>query len=259
MFVLAKLLTQLVYPLTLCLLLVPLGLLAMCLRWRRIGGAMVVFGLGWVVLWSLPMTSFWLRASLERQTPQRVAADYPVVDAIVVLGGGVDGKRPGWRDRPDLSSAADRVWFAADLYHAGRAPLLVLSGGADTGAPGSQPESAAMADFIRALGVPEAALVLEGASRNTWENASFTRGLLQQRNLHKILLVTSALHMPRALALFRKQGVDAVAAPTDFEAVPPGGPWLLRWMPDAGALERSGLAMKEYLGLWVYRLRGMAT
>lgn len=115
-----------------------------------------------------------------------------------------------------------------------------------------------MAAFIKDLGVPEAALVLESGSRTTRENAINTRPLLQARGINRILLVTSAQHMPRALATFRKLGIDAIAAPTDFEASRPTGYWLLRWMPSAAALERSSRALKEYIGIWVYRMSGWA-
>lgn len=258
MFYASKLFTQLIYPLTLCLLLVPCGLLLMRWHWRRLGAALVVFGLGWLLLWSLPNPSFWLRAGLERQVPQRAVAAYPMVDAIVVLGGGIGGTRPGWRARPDLSSAADRVWFGAALYHAGRAPVLILSGGSSDVSDSAQPEAEAMATFIEDLGVPASALLREETSRNTWENALYTRQLMREHRIEKVLLVTSALHMPRALAIFRQLDVDAIPAPTDFEALPPRDQWPLRWLPDTGALDGSTRAMKEYLGLWVYRLRGKA-
>lgn len=255
MLYLSKILTQLIYPLTLCFLLIPLGLLLRHWHWRRLGWGLVAFGLGWLLLWSLPMPSFWLRAGLERQIPQRAAADYPESAAIVVLGGGIDGGRPGWRDGPNLSSAADRTWFAAQLYRADRAPWVILSGGTVDASNPMESEAAAMANFIQDLGVPASALVLEIESRNTWENALYTRALLRERGIDHVLLVTSALHMPRAIALFRKQGIAVIPAPTDFEAVPPTGPWPLRWMPDAQALDGSSRALKEYLGLWVYRLR----
>ena len=255
---LSRILTQLTYPLTLCLVLVPLGLLLMRWHWRRLGGGLIAFGLGWMLLWSLPMPSFWLRASLERQVPQKAAADYRAVAAIITLGGGVNGDRPGWRDGPDLSSAADRVWFAARLYHAGRAPLVILAGGIALDNASPEPEADAMATFIEDLGVPASALLLERDSRTTWENAVNANQLLHERHIEKALLVTSALHMPRAMATFSKQGIAIIPAPTDFEAVPPSGSWLLRWLPDVDALEGSSRALKEYLGLWVYRLRGMA-
>ena len=239
MFLLSKILSQLVSPLALCLLLVPLGLLLHRFRWRRTGRSLVGFGLGWLLLWSLPMPSLWLCSSLEQQSLQRSAKDYPAMAAIVVLGGGIDAGRPGWRDDPDLKSAADRVWFAAQLYHAGRAPLVILSGGSLDVSGAVRSEASAMALFIADLGVPASALLLEENSRNTWENARYSSDLLRPHAIDGVLLVTSALHMPRASALFRRQGINVVEAATDFEAVPPEGPWLVRWLPDARALDAS--------------------
>ena len=249
----SKLLTLVIYPLTLCLLLVPLGLL-LRRRWPRLGMVFCVVGLGWLLLWSLPVPSSLFAASLENQNPQLAPADLPVVDAIVVLGGGIREDALG----VNLNLAADRVWFGAKLFHAGRAPLVILSGGSSEELGTIWPEARAMAAFITDLGVPESALMLESESRTTRENAIDTQRLLQARGLHRILLVTSAQHMPRALATFRKLGIDAIAAPTDFESSPPTGSWLLYWMPDSAALERSSRALKEYVGLWIYRLRGWA-
>lgn len=253
-----RILTQLTYPLALCIMLVPLGWWCAHRGVRRLGILIAASGLGWLLLWSLPMPSFWLRASLERQTPQRSAADYPRAAAIVVLGGGVNGARPGWREGPDLTAAADRVWFAAQLYRAGRAPVVILSGGIALENASPEPEADAMATFIEDLGVPASALLRERASRTTSENAIDTARLLREQRIGTVLLVTSALHMPRAIATFRKQGIEIIPAPSDFEAVPPGGSWLLRWLPDVDALEGSTRALKEYLGLLVYRLRGDA-
>ena len=249
----SKILTQLVYPLPLCLLLVPLGLL-MRKRWPRLGASMSVIGLGWLLLWSLPVPSSILGRSLEQAFPQQAETELPKADAIVVLGGGVS--RNSWGI--DLKSAADRVWFGARLYRAGRAPLVLLSGGSLEELGYTWPEAPAMATFLRDLGVPESAMLLESESRTTRENAVYSENLLRARGIRRVLLVTSALHMPRALATFRKLGIDAIPAPTDFEAEPPSGFWLLRWLPDTESLDRSSRAMKEYLGIWVYRLRGWA-
>ena len=110
-----------------------------------------------------------------------------------------------------------------------------------------------MAVFMQDLGVPAQAIALEETSRNTRQNADYSAALLKARDIEHILLVTSALHMPRALALFKAQGLEVTPAPTDFEAgqEPPHG--LLAWLPDAGALNGSALAMKELVGLWVGR------
>ncbi|HEV8031914.1 MAG TPA: YdcF family protein [Stellaceae bacterium] len=121
-------------------------------------------------------------------------------DAIVVLGCRltVDG-RPSERLRR-------RVARAVELYHAGAAPLLVLSGG------GSGPiaEADAMRDLALAAGVPEAALLSERASRNTVENAFHTARLLRERGMTRVILVSDRSHLPRAALLFRRAGLDVV-------------------------------------------------
>ena len=89
------------------------------------------------------------------------------------------------------------------------------------------------------------------------ENALYTAEILEAQGMGPVLLVTSALHMPRALATFRAAGVDAIPAATDFEVMPRPRV-LLDWLPDAEALAASTRALKEYLGLWVYRYRGWA-
>src|SRR5690606_35797129 len=134
-----KLLTQLIYPLTLCLLLVPLGLLLLR-RWPRLGMTCCVSGLAWLLLWSLPVPTFLLGESMEQQYPQVAAAELPVVDAIVVLGGGIDQDDHGI----NLEAGADRVWFGATLFHAGRAPLVILSGGSAEELGMRWPEAPAM-------------------------------------------------------------------------------------------------------------------
>jgi uncharacterized SAM-binding protein YcdF (DUF218 family) len=114
-----------------------------------------------------------------------------------------------------------------------------------------------MRQFLTDLGVPPDAVWIENHSRSTHENALQTARLLEQHGLQQVLLVTSALHLPRALATFRAAGINALPAPTDFEVMPQP-PHLLRWLPDAQALADSTRALKEYWGLWVYRWRGWA-
>jgi uncharacterized SAM-binding protein YcdF (DUF218 family) len=254
MFFLGKIFIQLASPLGLCLLLVPLGTICILLSRKRMGWSLIVFAFGWLLTWSLPAVSIPLRQGLERQFPQHVAADYPVVDAIVVLGGGIQGGRKGWRIGPHLGNGADRAWFGAQLYHAGRAPILIVSGGNGGWSSADEPESEAMEIFEKDLGVPNSAVLIEDQSRNTPENAQYTKQLMVEHHFGKILLVTSAVHMPRALALFRAQGIDAIPAPTDFDAIPPLG-LAQRWLPDTETLDRSSKAMKEYLAMGIYRIQ----
>ncbi len=240
-------------------LLSPLGTvccltcLALLLAWRRRLSSSKMLGtmaLVWLWLWSMPVTSHWLASQIEGQFSQVPMASVPHAQAIVVLGGTVSP--PSGRSTEINLGRAGRVWYAARLFHAGKAPLVLLSGGGDLERQAFS-EARAMAIFMHDLGVPAQALVLEETSRNTRENAAFSAALLKARGIDNILLVTSALHMPRALALFKAQGLEVTPAPTDFEAgqEPPSG--LLAWLPDAGALNGSALAMKELVGLWVGR------
>ncbi len=105
-----------------------------------------------------------------------------------------------------------------------------------------------MASVLADFGVPAQALLLEESSRNTGENAAFSAALLKARGIERILLVTSALHMPHAVALFAAQGLQVISAPTDFEASRAPPPGVLAWLPDAQALDASARAIKELVG-----------
>jgi uncharacterized SAM-binding protein YcdF (DUF218 family) len=249
-----KLLAQMGYPLGLSLTLCLLGLLLLVLGRRRWCGWIILVAVSWLWFWSLPVVADALRLSLEGRFANVSVAELPTADAAVVLGGGMEAGPPGW-PYPDLGPAADRIWHAARLYHAGKAKRLILSGGHLSWQGDQQPETAAMRRLLTDLGVPEQALVIEGRSQNTRENALYSAELIRSLGIGRILLVTSAMHMPRALGTFQAVGVDAIPAPTDFEVIPQPTQ-LLRWLPNAEALQDSTLALKEYLGWWVYRWRG---
>lgn len=227
---------------------IALGLAA--LGRRRWAWGAGLLALLWAGGWSLPVASLWLRAQIEAPYPPLTMQQLPQAGAMVVLGGGLSAPTAR-RPYADLSSAADRAWHAARLYHAGKAPLLVLSGGGGGGSvPGAVPEAEAMRLFLQDLGVPAAALLLEQGSGNTRQNASLSAALLAQRGITRVLLVTSALHMARASAHFEAAGLAVVPVATDHESLsdPPSG----RFLPSAEALDGSGRAMKEWLGqrLW---------
>ena len=246
---LSKLVTWLLSPLGMGLCLAGLGLL---LAWRqRLRSSMALGALAfvWLWAWSTPVLSLWLRGTVEDLYPPLPIATVPQAQAIVVLGGGI-APPSGKSTEINLNAATDRVWFAARLFHAGKAPLVLVSGGSDPERD-AYSEARASAIFLVDLGVPAQTIVLEEASRNTRQNAAFSAALLKARGIKHILLVTSALHMPRAMALFAAQGLQATPAPTDFEAIQSPPPGVLAWLPDAQALDGSGRAMKEMVGRWV--------
>lgn len=262
MFELAKLVGWLSAPLSLAIL---LWLLALLLIWRGRRSQGLALGMFaavgfWVV--ATPWVANALAYSLERRFPALTADEVPRADAMVVLGGALSGAYPPERPNFDMGAGADRVWYAAELYRAGKAPWVLLSGGNQPSGGRMQPEARAMRSMLLALGVPDSAIVLEGDSRNTLENARESLGLIRTVGARRVLLVTSALHMPRALKTFQAAvqgtGVTVLAATTDVEALPDTLHPLGRWLPDADSLTQSTCALKEYLGLAVLDLRALA-
>ncbi len=248
---LSKLLPLFVYPLGLALLLMCLALLAVVGNHKRV--ATLLLAMSVVVLWtaSTPTFSSFLRGTLEGAFSPLPAADYPAADAIVVLGGVINAPKEATHTY-DLSRSADRLLQARRLYRAGKAARIIVSGG---GSEGRVPEAELMAAVLVELGVPATAIMKEARSRNTRQNAIGTRAIMERNGFRRILLVTSAFHIRRALATFRAVGIDAAPAPTDFE-VAEAEFEILQWLPDAEALFETTYLLKEYLGLLVYRLRG---
>jgi uncharacterized SAM-binding protein YcdF (DUF218 family) len=106
--------------------------------------------------------------------------------------------------------------------------------------------------------VPRDAMLLDSRSLNTNENAIEVKKIVDTNAIGHVLLVTSEMHMPRAMATFAANGIEATAAPADVEAVPPVDESLLDILPDSRALDMSSRALREYAGLAAYRLRGWA-
>lgn len=244
-----KLLISLISPLGTALTLGVLALLLASRQCKRGSWLLGLLALLWLGGWSLPVASHNLRGWLEAPYPAVAPAQLPPAQAIVVLGGGVRPPEHG-QALPDLNSAADRVWHAGRLFHAGKAPLLVLSGGGDP-AINAISEAQAMRSLLTDLDVTNTALLLEEHSSNTRQNAQFTADLLRPRGVSRILLVTSALHMPRAVPLFEAQGFMVIPAATDHEARNHFN--AVDWLPDAGALDGSARAIKELIGRWAGR------
>ena len=249
----SKLLAELTHPLFVGLLLVASG--AGVVGWSRAGGLSVV-ALGLLVIWipATPLFADWVQGTLERQYPPVPIDSIPAADAIVTLGGAIGAPQPP-RLYPDLSGAADRVWHAARLYEAGKAPLVLASGGTLPWRDQQFREADAMKSLLQSWGVPSDSILTESRSASTYQNATHTAAIVDRRDLDRVLLVTSALHMRRALATFRSAGVNAVPAATDYRVVE-GPTSIFDLLPASGALGASTAAIHEYVGYRVYAWRG---
>ena len=246
-----KLLNLLIYPLGISLLLGFLSLLLWTLNKNRFSAVFLIFALSWLMLWSLNPVADYITNLLEKQSAHQAVENLAEADVILVFGGvmqPVTEKHP----YPNIGAASDRVWHAARLYHAGKAPKIILSGGHNDWQIDIATQAEAMREFLMALGVPSESIILEMQSRNTYENAYYCAQIMQMTGMNSAILVTSVLHMPRFLAVLQTQNVDALPAATDFEVYER----YPRWIPNAGALSRSTQALHELIGFWVYDWRG---
>ena len=169
--------------------------------------------------------------------------------AILVLGGGTKPPPRNLFEPPNFNDGTTRVWYAAQLYRAEVAPLIIVSGGNISKLSGTAlpPEAEAMRDVLIGLGVPRQAILLDSSSLTTRENARASRRLVGDHAM--VALVTSAFHMKRALWEVQAAELRPHAFPVDFS--PPYEQRLLfeQWLPGPGTLESSTTAIKEWLGL----------
>ncbi len=259
---LSKILPLFIYPLGLvCLLLIVALMLRRRVRWQT---SLVVISL--LVLWLGGNRIVAMSAARSLEWQYTPPASFANAQAIVVLGGGT---RTQSFPRPmhEMNEAGDRLLYALRLYQAGVAPTILLSGGrAAYDSPNAgPPEAESMADILTTMGVPSQALLMESRSRNTYENAVESKKLMDAAGVERIILVTSALHMPRAAAIFRKQGIEIIPAPTDYLVTEADWEYYLRpdlsvqvfnLIPSADDLQLTSQAVKEMIGIGVYWLRG---
>lgn len=257
MYALIKFVSIWVYPLGTAVLLWAIGLVLVALRRRRAGYYLLGGGLAWLWLWSMPAIADRVVGALEADWSFQPAESYPRADAIVVLGGAFHSGQGEW-PYPDAGGGVDRYWHGARLYHAGRAPVIVLSGSRNPKRPDSWSEAESGAIFLADLGVPADAIVIDSQARTTRGNVVQIGEILRQRGLESFLLVTSARHMDRSLAAFRAEGFDPVPAPADFSVVEDPAFSIRRFVPNASALARSSEAVHEIVGGWFYRVMGWA-
>jgi uncharacterized SAM-binding protein YcdF (DUF218 family) len=260
MFLLKKIVSQFLYPYSLCLEILILGLFFLWASRRpRLGKALVTLGTVLLLLLSTSFISSRLLTPLECRYPailhpEKIAWEGHPIEAsprwIIVLGGG-HVSDPRLPPNSQISEAAlGRVVEGVRLYKAIPGSKLLLSGG---GVYDPVPEAEVMARIAVLLGVKPQDILLEPDSRDTAEEAGIIAKMIGKE---KFILVTSAAHMPRAMALFKKCGLRPLPAPTDYldrqaQGFNPGV-----FFPRPISLVQVEIAVHEYLGLaWAW-LRG---
>jgi uncharacterized SAM-binding protein YcdF (DUF218 family) len=253
-FVLSKTLGFLAYPSNVLMLAALLGLVLTVTRFRRAG--LWLMGLSAVLLaiagWS-PLGNIAIYP-LEQRFPAWDASRGPP-DGIIVLGGAVSPEPSAGRRETQLNEAAERLTAMAVLARQYPHARLVYSGGSSGLIRNDALEADHAGVLLGRLGVARERIMIERGSRNTAENAAFTKALVQPKPGERWLLVTSAAHMPRSVGIFRKQGFAVEAFPVDWRTAG-AADMVIPFHGLSGGLARFDTAMHEWIGLVVYWLSG---
>lgn len=236
--------------------LILLGAVMLFTQVFRIGRALVLAGVVGLALFGLSPLPNALMLSLEDRFSVPVLEDIGPVDTIIVLGGAVDAARGTARGTVEVNEAAERLLAVPVLARQFEDARIVLSGGAAAILVSSSPEADQMAHLLQDLGIQTDRLVREDRSRNTAQNARFSYELIKPAPGSRHILITSAFHMPRAVATFQKAGWPGIIPyPVDFRTRGPAD--LTRPYAALGkGIRRSDMAVREWLGLVAYRLSG---
>ena len=252
MHALAKVVGFLIEPINAITMLVLAGLLLVALRLRRV--AVAAFGAAMALLLVPTLTPLpeWMLRTLENRFPP-VGFEAADLAGVVVLGGATgDAELAAARDTYLLGGAAERLTAAAGLRRRHPELTIVVAGFSAAVRHRGLSEGQMTRRLMAELGFAADAFDYEERSRTTFENARYTADSFGGDG--PWLLVTSAFHMPRAVAAFRAQGVEVVPYPVDWRAPPPGAG---RWIRSGAArLDWASLALNEWVGLAAYRMLG---
>ncbi len=254
MFLLKKILSPFIMPVPACLVLALLGLIFLWFtRRQKTGKVLLTISTVFLGLLSYGAVSDMLAKPLEEKYPPiRSFENIQDVKWIVVLGGG-SGVDPGLPSSTYLSDAS-LVRLSEAVFIHNRLPQtkLILTG--RSGFEGITPVAEVMADTAREWGVKPDDIIIEAEATDTKDHPIYIKEIV---GTDKFILVTSASHMPRSMALFRKHDMKPIPAPTDYMVMESeGGLTPGVFFPNAGALEKAGTAIHEYLGMMWAKVRG---
>jgi uncharacterized SAM-binding protein YcdF (DUF218 family) len=252
---LSKILPVFVMPLSIVLVLSLVSLILL-LRGKKKHSAGLLL-LAMAVLWiaSMPFVANLLYGSVESHYAAVPLDEVPKGGCVIVLGGVVGAPNPPRVDI-ELTDAIDRVYKTAELYHAGKAPYVIVTGGNQPWSESAKAEAELIREVLMDWDVPKDAIFLEGSSRNTRENALYTKNIINRLFCEQPLLVTSAAHMQRAVAAFDSVGIEVTPVVTDVRVVGQSLPGVMDFLPDAQSLAMTSEALREWLGQKVYAMQG---
>ncbi len=252
LFALSKIFWIVVAPANLALIILIFGLLLLWTPWKRSGRTFTTLGgIGLIALAVLPVGP-WLARPLEDRFPQFVADPGPV-DGIIVLGGSTNPKLTEFRGQISLNGGVERLLAFADLARAYPEAKLVFSGGSGSLQPGQLREADVAEQVLAKIGGDTARIRFEREARNTFESGRKAKAAAAPDPSERWLLVTSAMHMPRAMGVFRKAGWPVTAYPVDYNTGGGGGGLRFNLAGNGTSIQN---AVREWIGLVAYKTLG---
>jgi uncharacterized SAM-binding protein YcdF (DUF218 family) len=251
-FIASKLFWWAANPGNVLLALLCLGVLALLLGRRRLGLALVSTVTALCLAVTLLPVGAWLLLPLENRFPP--PASLPAqIDGIVVLGGSIDPILSAARGQPILTDSAERLFAFVALARRHPEAKLLFTGGSAALVDNAEREADVARTVLAGLGLDVERMRFERDSRNTYENALFSKRLVEPQPGERWVLITSAYHMPRAVGCFRAQGWSVIPDPVDYGTAPADNPPTFSLL---GGLDDIHWALREWIGLAFYRLAG---
>ncbi|MHC2251456.1 uncharacterized SAM-binding protein YcdF (DUF218 family) [Bradyrhizobium embrapense] len=250
-FVLSKTLGIILLPINFLIGVGVIGAALLLTRFARLGRKLMFGSLLLLAICGFsPLGNVLVSALEQRFPPWDASRGAP--DGIIVLGGSIDADLSVAHGTPVVRTAADRVIAAAALARRYPNARLVFTGGSANLISNDAREADYAAEMFESLGIAKSRLIIERRSRNTAENAEFSKTLVDPKPGERWLLVTSAYHMPRSVGLFRKAGFNVEAYPVDWRV---GDVMSFAALAIEG-LSRTDLGAREWIGLVAYHLAG---
>jgi uncharacterized SAM-binding protein YcdF (DUF218 family) len=231
-----------------------LGAILLLTRFARFGRRLMVASLLLLAICGFSPLANFVLYPLEQRFP-KWDASRGEPDGIIVLGGPLEADLSAAHGVPVISGAADRIIGAATLAHRYPNARLVYTGGSPNLVSNDAKEADYATALFQGLGISKSRLTMERQSRNTRENAEFSREIVKPKPGERWLLVTSAFHMPRSIGLFRKAGFPVEAYPVDWKVGTKED--LFKYYVTANdGLQLVDIGVREWLGLIAYRIAG---
>ncbi len=235
------------------LIILAIGGLLISKKREKLGNIIITISIAVLCILSVPLVATFLASSQESHKAFQIKQlEQNHVQAIIVLGGGIRPSAPEYGNKAVIRNKVfDRLRYAVRLSKKTELPILVSGGKVLNKA---SPTEAILIQDTLVNDFHLKAKWLEDKSRNTAENAQYSYNLLKKEKISRVILVTHALHMARAVEQFQKVGFIVTPAPTTFHSYPTQIT-VLDFIPSAPALRLSSNALRELFGRWWYRLR----